>query len=112
MAHNEAHNALVRMALQQLAVNGYTAWPQQTGVWFTEEGRPVRYGKKGGGDIVIILAPHGKYCEAEAKTGTGRQSENQKKHQEYAVERNGGIYILFRSVDELLNRLQEIKTHI
>lgn len=110
MAHNEAHNALVRAALQELALNGYTAWESESGVWFEPgTGRPHKFGKKGGGDITGILPPHGRHFEAEAKTGTGRQSDNQKKHQEFVVERNGGLYILFRSVPELLQKLRETK---
>ncbi len=112
--HNEAHNALVKDALEKLALSGYCAWPNETGVWFEENGRPHKYGKKGSADIFCILPipiasvgkTYGIHCEFEAKTGTGRQSKNQKLHQEYVVERNGGIYILFRSVDELLDAIK------
>jgi hypothetical protein len=116
MAHNEAHNALVRAALQELALKGYTAWENETGVWFEyyikngklEKGRAHAYGKVGSGDIFIVLPPHGRHIEAEAKTGAGRQSENQKLHQKYAVERNGGAYILFRSAPELMQKLADL----
>jgi hypothetical protein len=115
MANNEAHTALVRDALQELALQGYTAWQNETGVWFEENGRPHKYGKKGSADIFCILPieiagrKFGVHAEFEAKTGTGRQSKTQKLHQEFVVERNGGIYILFRSVPELL---EEIKKQI
>jgi hypothetical protein len=110
MAHNEAHNALVRDALQELALAGYTCWPTNTGAFKTDHGTFIKYGKKGGGDITGILAPHGRYFEAEAKTGAGRQSEAQINHQKYVVERNGGLYILFRSVPELLAALRAATT--
>lgn len=112
--HNEAHTALVRAALESLAMNGYTAWPTNTGAYKTEHGSFIKYGKKGGGDITgilpvqIELKTFGRYFEAEAKTGTGQQSKNQKLHQEFVVERNGGVYILFRSTDELLERLRQL----
>lgn len=105
MANNEAHTALVREALQELALQGYTAWQNETGVWFEENGRPHKYGKKGSADIFCILPVQvgnkkfGIHAEFEAKTGTGRQSKNQKLHQEFVVERNGGIYIVFRATD-------------
>jgi hypothetical protein len=108
--NNEAHTALVRAALQELAVNGYTAWQNSTGVWFDDDGRPHKYGKVGSADIYCILPPHGRHCEFEAKTGTGKQSINQEKHQKYVVERNGGIYILFRSVSELISAISKIRS--
>jgi hypothetical protein len=114
MAHNEAHNALVRDALHELAIQGYCCWKNETGCWFDytvvngklKKGRPHPYGKIGSGDIMGILPPTGRHMEFEAKTGTGRQGENQEGHQEFAVERNGGIYILFRSVPELMEKLR------
>ena len=114
MSNNEAHNALVRDALQELAMAGYTAWKNETGVWFEYrllagkmvKGRPHHYGKVGSGDIFIVLPPYGRHVEAEAKTGTGRQSGNQSDHQKYCVEKNGGVYILFRSTAELLEALR------
>ena len=112
--HNEAHTALVRTALQALATVGHTAWQNETGVWFEENGRPHKYGKKGSADIFCILPIYvqsvgrtfGIHAEFEAKTGTGKQPKHQKLHQEFVVERNGGIYILFRSVDGLLDAIK------
>lgn len=121
MAHNEAHNALVREALEKLAIEGYCGWRNETGAWMDDKGVPHKFGKKGSADIFIILPRQtinihtgnreivGQHVEAEAKTGAGRQSENQKKHQEFVVEKNGGAYILFRTVDDLLCRLKAIK---
>lgn len=112
--HNEAHTALVRDALEQLAINGYTAWKSGAGGYETETGAFIKYGKKGGGDITIILPlriglrTFGLHVEAEAKTGKAVQRKNQKLHQKFVVERNGGVYILFRSTNELLERLKQI----
>ena len=114
MANNEAHNLLVRDALHALAAAGYCCWKNETGVWFEytiekgklKKGRPHAYGKVGSGDIIGILAPHGRHMEFEAKTGVGCQNDNQNIHQEFCVEKNGGLYILFRSVAELMMELE------
>lgn len=124
-SHNAAHNKLVSDALFELAQRGYTAYKNETGVWFEQEngerGRPHKYGKKGSADIVAIVPRKvfvstligepvktiiGQHCEFEAKTGTGRQSENQIRHQKYVVERNGGVYILFRTVEDLFSQMK------
>lgn len=117
MAHNEAHNALVRDALQELALRGYCAWKNETGVWFEysivqgklKKGRPHKYGKPGSGDIMGVLPPHGRHMEFEAKTGTGNQNDNQEKHEEHCVRKNCGIYILFRDVPSLMAELEKYK---
>lgn len=124
MNNSAAHTALVRSALEDLAINGYTAWQNQTGVWFekndndpTKKGRPHKYGKAGSADIFLILPVTihgvviGVHIEAEAKTGNAKQSVNQKKHQKYVVERNGGVYFVFRTTAELLNQLAAIKQY-
>ena len=104
----------MRSALQELALQGYCAWKNESGVWFEADGRPHAYGKKGSGDIICILPiiiggrKIGIHAEFEAKTGTGRQNKNQKIHQEFAVERNGGVYILFRTVAELLGEIKKV----
>lgn len=110
--HNEAHTALVREALQELALQGYTAWANQTGALKTESGGFLKFGKVGSADIFCIFPvylgnkKYGIHAEFEAKTGSGKQSKNQKLHQKFVVERNGGIYILFHSVEELMERLK------
>ncbi len=103
--HNEAHTLLVNAALQELAIQGYTAWGVNTGALKTESGGFLKFGKKGAADIsaIIPIEYHGKtfgiHCEFEAKTGNAVQRKNQKLHQKYVIERNAGIYIVFRSVD-------------
>ncbi len=107
MANNEAHTALVREALQELALQGYTAWPVNTGATKTDSGGFIKFGKKGAADISAIIPipvksagrTFGIHAEFEAKTGNAVQKKNQKLHQEFVVERNGGIYIVFRSAD-------------
>lgn len=128
MAHNEAHNALVAAALQELAIKGYTAWKNETGVWFDHDedakdnkGRPHKYGKKGSGDIIILLPVMVQFAsgakriiawhiEAEAKTGSGVLNKNQRLHKEFCVERNGGVHITFYDVPALLADLAKLKS--
>lgn len=115
MAHNQAHADLITFALRELAKAGYCAWSNPTGVWFErdeqhpeERGRPHKYGKTGSGDIFCVLPPHGRHAEFEGKVGKDTQRESQAKHQKYVVERNGGLYILFRSAQELISELKRI----
>ncbi len=116
--NSAAHTELVRAGLEALAMNGYTAWKTGAGGLRTDT-TFIKFGKKGGGDITGILPTFlfirgqprtlGIHFEAEAKTGKGGQRKSQKLHQEFAVERNGGIYFVFRSVEELLLKMEEIK---
>lgn len=62
----------------------------------------IKLAPKGTADIVMCA--YGQYVEAEAKTPTGVQSEQQLLRQA-AVERAGGIYILFRSPEDALAQL-------
>lgn len=100
-----AHTALVNAAIEALALRGYTAWKTAAGAMRNEDGYFMKYGKKGAGDITGILPPNGRHFEAEAKTGGGAQNKNQKLHQQFVVERNGGLYILFHTLDELFSGL-------
>lgn len=119
--HNAAHTALIAEALMELAKAGYTAWKNETGVWFEKKegesaddkikGRPHKYGKVGSADIFVILPPFGRHVEAEGKTGRGQQGPKQKLHQAHVVERNGGAYILFRNIPDLLSQLQKLREH-
>jgi hypothetical protein len=62
----------------------------------------IKLAPKGTADVV--LCAYGAYAELEAKTPTGVQSEQQQQRQA-AVERAGGIYILFRSPQEAVDLL-------
>lgn len=79
-------------------------WRSNCGAARTRTGRVVRFGVKGQADISGILAPTGKRIEIEAKSATGRQSEQQRRFQAM-IEKHGGIYILARSVDDVLREL-------
>ena len=63
------------------------------------------YGKKGDPDMVVCYK--GFYVAVEAKTPTGRQRPDQKLRQEQ-IEAAGGIYILARSMKQVVDVLDEI----
>lgn len=118
--NNAEHTALCRAALESGALAGFTLWPGGAGAFKTETGGFIKYGKKGGADILGIIPISiqwpvssfrytlGVHVEAEAKTGGGDQSKNQKAHQLHVIERNGGIYFVFHSVPEFLEKLRSI----
>lgn len=53
--------------------------------------------QEGVSDLILFL--DGQFYGLECKTPTGRQSKPQKKWQAL-IERNGGLYYIFRSLDE------------
>lgn len=98
------HKELIRRACEWLAREGYFAWPNNTGAG-EMNGRFVRFGKKGSGDILCVLKG-GRHAEFEGKTGEATQSKPQKVHQ-WRVEAMGGLYIEFHSVEELAARIRD-----
>lgn len=76
---------------------------QNTGVAKDPRGQVIKFGTPGQGDVRCVI--HGRAIEIEVKTAKGKQSKQQKQY-EAALERAGGIYILARSADEALEKLQ------
>lgn len=70
-------------------------------------GYKVRFGcwNPGGGDLLGLF--RGRYVELEIKTLTGRQSTEQRQHQQM-VEAKGGLYFIVRSEDEARAVLAEL----
>ena len=68
-----------------------------------QTGGYVKFGVVGQADISGILTG-GRRLEIEVKGPTGRQSEQQRRFQAM-VERYGGLYILARSVEDVLAAL-------
>lgn len=56
-------------------------------------------------DITGCLPQCGRFIGVECKSAKGRQTEAQL-HTQVRIERNGGLYILAHSVDELIEALQ------
>lgn len=69
------------------------------------DARPVSFGLEGAGDIVGVSK--GKPIQAEIKTEIGQQREVQM-HFERAWVKAGGVYILARSADELVNKISTL----
>ena len=74
-----------------------------TGGFSREDGHFYRFGVVGSPDLVLVIK--GKYIGVEVKTKIGRQSPAQLVFQK-ALEASGGIYLLVRSLDELIEKLK------
>lgn len=74
-------------------------WRQNVGAIKTDHGF-MRFGSAGQPDVMAIIG--GKFYAIEAKSAAGRQSDDQKAWQA-RCEAAGGVYILARSVDDIIN---------
>jgi hypothetical protein len=99
-----SESVIVTQCLEWLALRRVFAWRNNTGACKLD-GRWIRYGHPGSGDILGIL-PSGLFLSVECKAPAGRQSKQQKLFQKM-IERNGGVYILARSAGELERHLVE-----
>lgn len=82
-------------------------WRANTGVARdAKTGRRVRFGVPGQADIQGLLAPSGRALYIEVKSAKGRQSQQQRRF-ETMITKHGGLYILARSVQDVLDRLPE-----
>ena len=96
---------------------------QPGGAW--RQGRFVKFGIVGQADLTgivpvtqVLVCPHcggelstptlGVRTEIEVKTPSGRQSDDQKNFQAM-IERFGGIYIVARSPEDVLQALERLK---
>jgi hypothetical protein len=70
------------------------------------EGRFIRFGKPGSADLLAI-SPFGRWIDAEAKSDDGEQTDEQINRQ-HEVERRGGVYVLFRRIEDLSARKGDI----
>jgi len=103
--HNEAHDKLVKDILVELSRRAYVrVWKSNTGVFrdLEDDDRIIRAGVKGAADISGIIrnrSGFGIRLEIEVKTGSGRQTPQQK-HFQRMIESLGGLYLLARSIQE------------
>lgn len=96
---------LVNNCLEFLKYKGIFAFRNNSGQIFLNDGkktRVVRMGVKGAADILGIIPPDGKFVAIECKTKNGKLTEYQKNFGE-EVKKRGGIYLVIRSIDELIN---------
>lgn len=84
---------------------------QNTGALTNMQGRLVRFGIPGCSDIIGIIAPSGRWLAVEVKSPIGKQSEQQKNFQAM-IEAFGGIYVLARSIEPVIESLRKIGIEI
>jgi hypothetical protein len=96
------HSDLVNSILLELAPIGL-CWNNNTGALRDKTDRLVRYGLPGSADILACIK--GRFVSIECKVGRDFIRKNQRDFAG-AVARNGGIYILARTVDDVANRLK------
>jgi hypothetical protein len=90
---------IVHHCLSYLRVRGVFCYRNNTGA-ARAGNRFVSFGFPGSPDIIGILGD-GRFLGVECKSATGRQSEAQKEFERKATER-GAVYIVARSVDDLI----------
>lgn len=100
---NAAHEALLSQILKTFGTgHSMTLWENKTGMAYRNK-RPIYYGLKGSADILGIRQGGQMLC-IEVKTGTARQTVQQKSFQKMITER-GGLYILAYSIDDVKKAL-------
>ncbi len=101
----DERDILADVLIAVTAFPGASMIRQNTGAARTSDGRVVKFGRKGQPDIIGCI--RGRYVGIETKTQSGQQTKEQKAWQ-YNVERSGGLYILARSVEDILHALSII----
>ena len=100
--HREQPEKEIQTAiLQYLRSKHIFCFRNNTGVAITDHGH-YSYGSVGSPDIIAVI--DGKFIGIEVKSKKGKQSHLQKRWQE-ELEKAGGMYILARSIDDVMNKL-------
>lgn len=102
MAENPHTKLVGEILVAASALPATMVWKNNTGKLPLPGGGMIVFGLKGSADI--LGASRGHPIAIEAKTGTGRQRDQQVKFQR-AWEAAGGLYILARSVEDVLAAL-------
>lgn len=100
---------LVRACLDYLKARRIFAWrANTTGVWDPAIKRfRIFGGLKGVADIMAVLPPHGRILCCETKVGRNKLSPHQAAFGA-GVQAAGGVYLVCRSVDDLIAALAEV----
>lgn len=96
--------AVVQACLEYLKLIGAYVWRNNTGALKDKTDRPVFFGKPGSADILGLL-PGGRFIAVECKSKKGKLSEKQKDFLAN-VKRIGGLDVVARSVDDVINAVQ------
>lgn len=100
--------ATQKAILDYLELTGVFHWRNNSGAMRTEHGSFVRFGTAGSPDIIVVLPPHGQILGIEVKDGRGSLSAAQKAFRD-ALERVGGLYLVARSLDDVIGFLNRHK---
>ncbi len=90
---------LVRRMVARLIKRGHLAWRNNTGTIFSN-GRWISFGKKGSGDIFVIVKPTGRLLSVEAKVACRKGTDNQEAWMAM-VREAGGVAGVARSMADL-----------
>jgi hypothetical protein len=94
---------ILHSCLDYLRIQGIFCWRQNSGSFITPDKK--RYFKtqdiNGVADIIGLL-PSGRFLAVECKRPGGKQSAEQKAFQT-AIERNNGMYVIAKSIEDLKN---------
>ena len=102
-------SAVLNACLQYLVISHIDAWRNNSGAYKIPNqaggARFIRFGRPGSADIIGLL-PNGRFLAVECKSDVGELSKQQQEFRR-DIERNHGVYILARSIDDLAAGLRE-----
>jgi hypothetical protein len=102
----KTHSGLINLILLELTNRGCRAWKNATGTALSLDGcRVIKYGCLGSPDIIGLTAT-GRFIGVECKVGYDQQREGQAAFQRM-IEKQNGIYILARDVEDVVIRLND-----
>ena len=106
MIRDASEADVLRAVRQYLDLRGMVYVRNNTGCLFDRGGRPVRFGRAGSADVILLYK--GKFVSVEVKGPAGKLSEAQ---EAWAadVRRHGGLALTVRSVEELIHELSLIE---
>ena len=96
----QSEKEILKSILEYLGIMKIFVWRNNSGALRTESGGFVRFGATGAPDIVGLL-PGGQFFGIEVKRHGGKQTDAQRSFEE-AIKKQGGVYILVFSLDEVV----------
>ena len=90
---------LVKRMVTRLEKQGHLAWRNNTGTIYSK-GRWISFGKKGSGDIFVVVKPNGRLLSVEVKVAKKKGTENQEAWMA-KVREAGGVAGVARSMADL-----------
>jgi hypothetical protein len=97
--------SVVKACEDYLTYCGAFVWRNNTGCLRDRNNRPVYFGKPGSSDVIGVL-PGGRFIGVECKSAKGKLTEKQKEFLA-RVEELGGLAIVARSVDDVIQGLKK-----